>query len=180
MIGVTGTDELVSNIKITLEDTDMAAAGVFIDSPTGVTLFCTDANELHKKNLQVLNSPISSHDTNYTNEIENSRYSIIGSMTSLVAEVFTRQNITTAVKCRLVTTLVVIIFIMILLFLTPIVLYNINPPSAEKYATESAIFYNMEVDNCSVSANMTVCIYIYIMCIKVETGSSQLGPQVMF
>jgi len=154
---ITGTDELICNIKITVEDIE--EAGIASES---VTSFCTETNELYKKNLQVPNSLISSDDNNDTNEMKKSQYSIRNSMTSLAAEVFTKQNITTAVKCRLVTTLTITIFIMILLFLSSIVLYNINPPSAEKYATESTIFYNMEVDSCSVSANMINDVRVYI------------------
>ena len=157
---VTGTDSLYCNIKITVEDTEIAGIS---DSNERATSFCTETNELHEENLQVPINPTLPNDTKKTDEMKKPRYSFKGSITSLASEVFTAQNITKAVKCRLVTTLIVTICIMVLLFLTPIVLYNINPPIAEKYITESTIFYNMEVDSCFVSANMFVyrCICMY-------------------
>ena len=149
---VTGIDELICNINV--EDTEIV--GVVSDSKESATSFCTETNELHKENLQVLNSPSLSNDTTKTDEIEKPQYSFKSSIASLAAEVFTTRNITTAVKCRLVIILIVTICIMVLLFLTPIVLYNINPPKAETYVTESTIFYDMEVDSCSVSDNMII------------------------
>jgi len=152
---VTGTDEFInSNIMITVEDTEMDS--VVSDRKGSATSFCTETNELHEENLQVPKSPTSPNGTKETDEIKKPRYSFKGSISSLAAEVFTTRNITTAVKCRLVTILIVTICLMILLCLTPIVLYNINPPNAEKYVTESTIFYNMEVDSCSVSDNVII------------------------
>jgi len=176
------TGFICSNIMITMENTEMDS--VVSDSKEKATSFCTKTNELHEDNLQVLNSSTSPNDTKETDEIEKPRYSFKGSMASLAAEVFTTRNITTAVKCRLVIILIVTICLMILLFLTPIVLYNINPPNAEKYVTESTIFYGMEVDSCSVSDIMIIykiCImYAYVRCVY-QGETNQLGQiQVIF
>ena len=174
----TGSVELIcKNIKITVEDTEIV--GVVSDSKESATSFCTETNELHKENLQVPNSPISPNDTRETDGIKKPRRSFEGSITSFAAEFFSTQNITKAVKCRLVATLIVAICIMVLLFLTPIVLYNIDPPNAETYVTESAIFYNMEVDSCAVSGNMIIYNIRYV-CIRTvhwvhQAGSNQPG-----
>ncbi|XP_065911528.1 uncharacterized protein [Dysidea avara] len=70
--------------------------------------------------------------------------SLRSSARNIEAEVF----IITAVKCRLMATLIVVICVMILLFLAPIVWYNTDPPGAETYVTESAVFHNLEIASC--------------------------------
>ena len=86
--------------------------------------------------------------------------SLRSSERNIAAEDFTTQNITTAVKCRLMATLIVIICVIILLFLASIVWYNTDPPGAEAYVTESTVFYNLEIENCMVST-LPMCVLLF-------------------
>ena len=119
------------------------------------TSFCAERSDLHDNHLQVPNNPTllnDKMDAHVNNETLHN--SLRSSVRNIAAEVFTTQ------KCRLMTTLIVIICVMILLFLASIVWYNTDPPSAETYLTESTIFYNLEVENCMVST-LPMCILLF-------------------
>ncbi|XP_065910822.1 uncharacterized protein [Dysidea avara] len=140
----TSTAKLVT---ITVEDTD-EEAGAVKNSTDSTTSFCAEGSDLHGNHLQVPKNPTlldDKMDAHISNETLHN--SLRSSVRNIAAEVFTTQNITTAVKCRLMATLIVIICVMILLFLAPIVWYNTDPPSAETYATKSTVFYNLEIES---------------------------------
>ena len=145
----TSDNNTTSTVNISVESTEVV--GAFNASKDG-TIFCAERDDLHESHLQSLKNPkllenkMDSHRSKETWHIP-----LRGSVSNIVAEVFTTQNITTALKCRLVTTLTAIICIIVLLFLAPIIWYNTNPPSAEAYVTQSTVFYNLEVDSCIVS-----------------------------
>ena len=155
----TSTAKLVT---ITVEDTD-EEAGAVKNSTDSTTSFCAEGSDLHGNHLQVPKNPTlldDKMDAHISNETLHN--SLRSSVRNIAAEVFTTQNITTAVKCRLMATLIVIICVMILLFLAPIVWYNTDPPSAETYATKSTVFYNLEIESgCIVSAYYNVHGYIF-------------------
>ena len=48
-------------------------------------------------------------------------------------------------------TLTITIFIVLLLFLTPVVFYNINPPTKELYSFDEVAFDGIDFETCSVS-----------------------------
>jgi len=117
---------------------------------------CAENSEPHENHLQIPKSPASEYKTDAHRNSETSHISLRSSVKNIAAEVFTTKNITIALKCRVVTTLAVIICLMIVLFLAPIIWYNTNPPSAEEYVTEKTIFYNLEINDCTVSKPVLV------------------------
>ena len=141
---------IVMLVDITVEDTEVPGA---VNNSTEST--SAERSDLHDNHLQVpndstlLNDKMDVHMNNET--LHNSLRS---SARNIEAEVF----IITAVKCRLMATLIVVICVMILLFLAPIVWYNTDPPGAETYVTESAVFHNLEIASCMVST-LPMCIY---------------------
>ena len=122
------------------------------DNTDSTTSFCFESNEPHENQLQVPKSSVSlENQTDAQRNSETSHISLRSSITNIAAEVFATKHITVALKCKLVTTLVITICLMILLFLAPIIWYNTNPPSAEAYVTEKIIFHNLEINSCTVS-----------------------------
>ena len=153
------TTKFASDIKITVEDTE--ELDDTITSTAVSTSFCIGSDELHKDYLQVPNSPKSLDDTkdgNGNNEIK--RSSLRGSITNLAAEVFTTQNITKVVKVQLMIVLFVTICLMILLFVAPIIWYNINLSSAAScHDMQNSVIDDVNFESCSVS--FRVCIYVH-------------------
>jgi len=94
--------------------------------------------------------------------------SLRSSVSNIAAEAITAQNIIIAVKCRLMTTLLIIFCMMVFLFLAPIIWYNTNPPSAEAYVTQTTVFHNLEVDSCIVSFYTEVILWAAYVCVRVR------------
>ncbi|XP_065911487.1 uncharacterized protein [Dysidea avara] len=145
------TTKFASDIKITVEDTE--ELDDTITSTAVSTSFCIGSDELHKDYLQVPNSPKSLDDTkdgNGNNEIK--RSSLRGSITNLAAEVFTTQNITKVVKVQLMIVLFVTICLMILLFVAPIIWYNINLSSAAScHDMQNSVIDDVNFESCSAN-----------------------------
>ncbi|XP_065909217.1 uncharacterized protein [Dysidea avara] len=114
----TDTSEIDIDVKIVVDSTEMDNKA---DSDGDIASSgCTGRNESHTDYLQVPSSIDTLGNTQHR-----------GSLASIVVDVFTPENITTVLKLRLATTITVIICIMLLLFVTPIVWYNVDRPTLE-------------------------------------------------
>lgn len=144
----TDISEISNDVKIVVEsaEVDTTEVGNNVDYGGTVVSGCTKRNESHSSYLQV--------PTN-NNSGDSNRMQHRGSIANLAIEVFTPENITTVLKLRLVATLTGIICVTSLLFVAPIVWYNVDQPSLE---LDSFEYESMMSDNCNVSA----CIGLYI------------------
>ena len=142
--GVYCTDisEISNDVKIVVESAEVNNA----DCGGTVVSGCTKRNESHTNYLQV---PNNNNLSSMENTGDANRMQHKGSIASLVIEVFTPENITTVLKLRLVATLIGIICVTSLLFVAPIVWYNVDQPSLE---LDSLEYESMISDNCNVSA----------------------------
>jgi len=142
------TAKLTAELVIVNDSTDSSAS------------FCVESCDLvaHENHLQAPKNPVLVVNAHGSNET-----SLRSSVTNIAAEVFTAKSISVALKCRVVITLIVIICLMILLFLAPIIWYNTNPPTAGAYVTEKTVFYNLEVDDCTVSKPVLDFIQMWLL-----------------
>ena len=136
----TDTSEIDIDVKIVVDSTEMDNKA---DSDGDIASSgCTGRNESHTDYLQVPSSIDTLGNTQHR-----------GSLASIVVDVFTPENITTVLKLRLATTITVIICIMLLLFVTPIVWYNVDRPTLELTTIE---YESMVRNKCNVSTFLRV------------------------
>ena len=143
--------------------------GDIISHTENITSLCAENREPHENHLQVSKSPspLQNKTDAAQRNSKNSHISLISSVTNIAAEVFTAKKFTIGPKCGILTTLAVIICLMIVIFLVPIIWYNTNPPSEEKYVTEKTIFYNLDIDDCTVSKLVLTIGVCTFMCLFV-------------
>ena len=147
-INVTDVMELDGDIKIVVDGAE--------DEGTAVTTSVSTENSESRTNLQVSPKILSTdgiQDIHSSNKRE--RYGSRGSITSFLNDVLTPKQVTKVIKLRSMATLTITILTVLLLFLTPIVFYNINPPTMELYSFDGVAFKNVDFETCSVSVGCT-------------------------
>ena len=163
--GINVTDKLESNIKIEVNDVDVEVTG----NTSAMTPLPADRNESHINHLQVPTKTVSvdrKQDIQINTRTE--RSASIPSMTSFLGEVLTPKGVTKIIKLRLMATLTITIFIVLLLFLTPVVFYNVNPPTKELYSFDEVAFDDIDFETCSVSCGCHPIFIIKQKCLCVH------------
>ena len=124
------------------------------------TSLSTETIELYTNHLSVPSRTVSIdciQDIHKDHKIDRSgSRGSIPSITSFLDDVMTPKRVTKVIKFRLMATLTITIFTVVLLFLFPIVFYNINPPTTELYSFDGVALGNVDFETCSVSSGYGV------------------------
>jgi len=144
-----GLSEISSGVKIVVESTEVDSTENGDGGGGGETIV-SERNESHSNYLKVPNNNRNNSPDNIRGTHKTQHR---GSITSLAAEVLTPENITIVLKLRLVSTFALIICITSLLFVAPIVWYNVDQPSLE---LDSLKYDSLIRDICNVSTFLCV------------------------
>lgn len=157
--GINMTDVLDpdNDSKIETDSGKVNVEVVITNCTAATTSLSTEGNESSNNHLQVPTNTISidcTQDIHSNSNKTGSRGSML-SISSFLDDALTPKQVTKVIKCRLMATLTIAIITVILLFLVPVVLYNIKSPTTELYSFDDVAFENVNFDTCSVSSIYT-------------------------
>jgi len=152
-INLTDVSETDNDIKTEMHSGKATIEVVITDYTAVTTSLSSVENESSKNHLQVPAKTISidsMQDIHKNNDRSRTGGSIL-SITSFLDDTLTPNRVTKVIKFRLVATLTITIITVALLFLVPIIFYNINSPTTELYSFDGVAFDNVDFETCSVS-----------------------------